>query len=41
MRRVLLALLTAAAVAVPCAACAGSPSCPGSTSWDNLLQRCV
>jgi len=43
-RHFLAALVSAVAIAL-FAPSAGSPAqavtCPGSTSWDNILQRCV
>lgn len=43
-RNVLAALLTTIAVALTlllAPAGAQAVTCPGSTAWDNILQRCV
>ena len=43
-RHFLLALVSAVALALVAQSAPSSTqaiSCPGSTSWDNILQRCV
>jgi hypothetical protein len=43
-RHILVALVTAVAIALaaqPAPSSTQAIECPGSTSWDNILQRCV